>query len=224
MRSQPNWSAGRSTTRSGLLLAGSQLAPILVGVLTLCSSARMARCGAAEASLPDAARKGTPPTEAAVSSRAPGTLVVKSVRPRDTTSAEASYGLTREDLRRIQSLVSGGAVPLRVAIRDAVYGHRTARVRAIGTTARLAKMEGLKLARGRFLTTTDEARLNNVAVLSHAVARRLFDSADALGKNVRIGDGTDVGPRVLIERDTTVGEDCRLFNGAVLGTDPQDLK
>ena len=45
-----------------------------------------------------------------------------------------------------------------------------------------------------------------------------------VGPGVRIGDGTTVGPRVLIERDTIVGEDCTLANGAVLGTDPQDLK
>ena len=45
-----------------------------------------------------------------------------------------------------------------------------------------------------------------------------------VGPRVRVGDGTELGPRVLIERDTVVGEDCRLANGAVLGTDPQDLK
>ncbi|HSG10071.1 MAG TPA: acyl-ACP--UDP-N-acetylglucosamine O-acyltransferase [Longimicrobiales bacterium] len=45
-----------------------------------------------------------------------------------------------------------------------------------------------------------------------------------VGPGVEIGDGTEIGPRVLIERDTVLGEDCRIFNGAVLGTDPQDLK
>jgi UDP-N-acetylglucosamine acyltransferase len=45
-----------------------------------------------------------------------------------------------------------------------------------------------------------------------------------VGPRVQVGDGTEVGPRVLIERDTVLGEDCRLSNGAVLGTDPQDLK
>lgn len=45
-----------------------------------------------------------------------------------------------------------------------------------------------------------------------------------IGPGVEIGDGTEIGPRVLIERDTVVGEDCRIANGAVLGTDPQDLK
>jgi len=45
-----------------------------------------------------------------------------------------------------------------------------------------------------------------------------------VGPNVEVGDGTEIGPRVLLERDTQVGEDCRIANGAVLGTDPQDLK
>jgi UDP-N-acetylglucosamine acyltransferase len=45
-----------------------------------------------------------------------------------------------------------------------------------------------------------------------------------IGPGVRIGADTIVGPRVLIERDTSIGEGCRLANGAVLGTDPQDLK
>lgn len=45
-----------------------------------------------------------------------------------------------------------------------------------------------------------------------------------VGPGVQVGDGTEIGPRVLIARDTVVGEACRIFNGAVLGTDPQDLK
>ena len=45
-----------------------------------------------------------------------------------------------------------------------------------------------------------------------------------IGPHVRVGAGTHIGPHVLIERDTSVGESCRIFKGAVLGTDPQDLK
>jgi UDP-N-acetylglucosamine acyltransferase len=40
----------------------------------------------------------------------------------------------------------------------------------------------------------------------------------------RWGNGTIVGSHALIERDTTVGEDCVIHHGAVLGSDPQDLK
>lgn len=45
-----------------------------------------------------------------------------------------------------------------------------------------------------------------------------------IGPGVRVGAGTHVGPHALIERDTSVGESCRIAQGAVLGTDPQDLK
>lgn len=45
-----------------------------------------------------------------------------------------------------------------------------------------------------------------------------------LGPGVRIGAGTRIGPHVFIERDTTVGAECTIAKGAVLGTDPQDLK
>jgi UDP-N-acetylglucosamine acyltransferase len=45
-----------------------------------------------------------------------------------------------------------------------------------------------------------------------------------IGPQVRIGAGTEIGPGVLVERNTEIGEGCRIFQGAVLGTDPQDLK
>jgi len=45
-----------------------------------------------------------------------------------------------------------------------------------------------------------------------------------IGPRVVVGDRTVIGPRVLIEKDTILGEDCDVSNGAVLGTDPQDLK
>ncbi len=45
-----------------------------------------------------------------------------------------------------------------------------------------------------------------------------------VGPGVTIGANTTVGPRALIERDTELGRNCRIANGAVLGTDPQDLK
>lgn len=45
-----------------------------------------------------------------------------------------------------------------------------------------------------------------------------------IGPDVVVGDGTRIGPHVYIEKNTTVGSGCVLHNGAVLGTDPQDLK
>lgn len=45
-----------------------------------------------------------------------------------------------------------------------------------------------------------------------------------VGPGVVVGAGTSIGSNALIERDTIVGEDCVIAHGAVLGTDPQDLK
>ncbi|HEX7050076.1 MAG TPA: acyl-ACP--UDP-N-acetylglucosamine O-acyltransferase [Longimicrobiales bacterium] len=45
-----------------------------------------------------------------------------------------------------------------------------------------------------------------------------------IGPNVSVGDGTRIGPHALIERDTIIGAGCQIHKGAVLGTDPQDLK
>jgi UDP-N-acetylglucosamine acyltransferase len=45
-----------------------------------------------------------------------------------------------------------------------------------------------------------------------------------IGPGVSIGRGTRIGPHALVERDTAIGEECVIHNGAVLGTDPQDLK
>lgn len=59
------------------------------------------------------------------------------------------------------------------------------------------------------------------AELDHGV---VIEPHAIIGCGVRLGANTRVGPRVFIEKDTTIGSDCRLANGAVVGTDPQDLK
>jgi len=45
-----------------------------------------------------------------------------------------------------------------------------------------------------------------------------------IGEHVRIGARTVVGAHVVIDGWTDIGEDNQIFPGAVLGTEPQDLK
>ncbi len=45
-----------------------------------------------------------------------------------------------------------------------------------------------------------------------------------VGPNVTVGRGSTIGSMALVERNTTIGEDCTICHGAVVGTDPQDLK
>jgi UDP-N-acetylglucosamine acyltransferase len=43
-------------------------------------------------------------------------------------------------------------------------------------------------------------------------------------EHVEIGDNTKIGPNVLIRNYTSIGSDCEIFNGAVIGEVPMDLK
>jgi len=45
-----------------------------------------------------------------------------------------------------------------------------------------------------------------------------------IGPGVELGANVRVGAHAVIERDTRVGEGCRISHGAVVGSDPQDLK
>ncbi|KOR38204.1 UDP-N-acetylglucosamine acyltransferase [Planktothricoides sp. SR001] len=45
-----------------------------------------------------------------------------------------------------------------------------------------------------------------------------------IGKNVKIGKNTKIYSHVVIDGHTEIGEDNRIFPGAALGTEPQDLK
>jgi UDP-N-acetylglucosamine acyltransferase len=45
-----------------------------------------------------------------------------------------------------------------------------------------------------------------------------------VGPGVVVGAGTYIGSHALIERNTIIGAGCAIHHGAVLGTDPQDLK
>lgn len=42
--------------------------------------------------------------------------------------------------------------------------------------------------------------------------------------DVTIGDGTVIGPHVMIGQYTSIGKECRIFNGASVGLIPQDMK
>ncbi|MFQ5889895.1 MAG: acyl-ACP--UDP-N-acetylglucosamine O-acyltransferase [Gemmatimonadota bacterium] len=77
----------------------------------------------------------------------------------------------------------------------------------------------------RVETATD---LRHPTALIHPEAR-VSDSASIgpysiIGPDVQLGEGVRIDSHVLIERDTRIGPHSRVGKGAVLGTDPQDLK
>jgi UDP-N-acetylglucosamine acyltransferase len=72
-----------------------------------------------------------------------------------------------------------------------------------------------------------EARIHPTALIdpSAEIGRGVVVGPYAIvGPRVVVGAGTTIASHVLIERDTILGQDCQISQGAVLGTDPQDLK
>ena len=58
---------------------------------------------------------------------------------------------------------------------------------------------------------------------------KLADSVEVgpyaiIGPTVEIASSTSIGAHVVIEGRTSIGENCRIFTGAVIGSIPQDLK
>ena len=45
-----------------------------------------------------------------------------------------------------------------------------------------------------------------------------------IGEHVSVGAGTVIGAHVVIDGDTSIGEQNQIFTGAVIGSQPQDLK
>lgn len=45
-----------------------------------------------------------------------------------------------------------------------------------------------------------------------------------IGENVTIGAGTKVGAHAIIDGITTIGENCKIYPGASIGLEPQDLR
>jgi putative ABC transport system permease protein len=100
-----------------------------------------------------------------------------------------AYGLLRDDYDRILSNVPSirRAVPMREISREVRRGEFAIDAQLIGCSPDYFEINRLSIARGRPLTDADLKNLDNVAVLAHEVAARLFPIADPLGRTVQIG-------------------------------------
>jgi UDP-N-acetylglucosamine acyltransferase len=49
-------------------------------------------------------------------------------------------------------------------------------------------------------------------------------SFSSIAEHVEIGEGTWIGPNVTIMDYVKIGKNCKIFSGAVIGAEPQDLK
>ena len=79
------------------------------------------------------------------------------------------------------------AVPIYRQYIHLVAGNNNNRYgEVVGTTSAYAAIHNLELDQGRFLTENEIAQRSKSIVIGAAVAQRLFDGADAVGKSLRI--------------------------------------
>jgi UDP-N-acetylglucosamine acyltransferase len=77
------------------------------------------------------------------------------------------------------------------------------------------------------MTITTETAVHPSAVVDDAAELGegvVVGPFSIVGPGVTVGARTRIGAHTVIERDTDVGADCTIAHGAVLGSDPQDLK
>ncbi|MCE9607206.1 MAG: ABC transporter permease [Planctomycetia bacterium] len=137
-------------------------------------------------------------------------IIVRSIKPTAASSAGANsrvveYGLRRDDFDRLRAIPTVvGAVPLReLNQREARYIDRALDVRIVGCRTEYLELNHLQLDIGRFISSEDEATVENVCVLAAESARALFRYEDPLGKSIYLNNAFYVVVGVTEERSAT---------------------
>ncbi|MDC0278785.1 ABC transporter permease [bacterium] len=120
-------------------------------------------------------------------------IIIRSVEPQSSDNQSErvkSYGILRDDYRRMLSNIPSitRAVPIREVSRECLVAGRTAKVNLVGSTIDYKELNGLQVARGRWLSEQDGR--GNVIVLADQTAKRLFPTENPIGK--KIGVESDV--------------------------------
>ena len=123
-------------------------------------------------------------------------IIVRSEKPTSTASEidyrswEQDYGLTYDDLRRIQDTMTAvvSLTPLREFPQEARYGSQNLDARLVGVHPSYFEMNRIPLARGRFLEPSDLESRNNVCVIGQDVAKKIFRGRSPLGKSIQLGN------------------------------------
>jgi putative ABC transport system permease protein len=123
-------------------------------------------------------------------------IIIRSIKPPDDSAASGGgtrsrvlrYGLKWTDFDLIDKTIKAKdkAIPVREIHQEAHHLHLTLNVRLVGCTPDYLGVNHLQIARGRFLTDSDQQRRSNVAVIAYDTARELYGIEDPIGQSIRI--------------------------------------
>ncbi|MBI5386470.1 MAG: ABC transporter permease [Verrucomicrobia bacterium] len=122
-------------------------------------------------------------------------IIIRSVKPAEDAKqagvgrgSSLEYGLTYHDGARIQTTVPGvvRVLPVRIIRENVRFAQNSVACQVLGTLPFYMDIVGLEVARGRFLTETDERNHENVCVLTAGLAQRLFPYQDPLEQSIKV--------------------------------------
>jgi putative ABC transport system permease protein len=141
-------------------------------------------------------------------------IIVRSVKPSEEAQASSgrparvlNYGLKYDDFDRIVQTVPTiqKILPIREIRKEVRHIEKALDARVVGTTSDYADFQRLELARGRFLTESDNEHFENFAVLAAGTAAELFPFEDPILQSVKVGDAYYTVIGVMKERASSSG-------------------
>ena len=121
-------------------------------------------------------------------------IIIRSVKPPQDSSKTRStgpvvqYGLLRDDFERIRLNVPTieQMVPMRELRKESSFQAQSADTRIVGCTPEYFALNHLELDSGRLLRDADLDQVDNVCVIGHATAERIFEHLDPIGNALRV--------------------------------------
>ncbi len=141
-------------------------------------------------------------------------IIYRSVKPSDEAQAAGgrpsrilNYGLKYDDFERVINTVPTikKALPIREIKKEIRRLNKAVDGRVVGTTADYMDFNHLDMARGRFLSETDNRDYQNYVVLAAGTAATLFPFEDPVGKSIKIGSDYYTVIGVTAARQATAG-------------------
>ena len=123
-------------------------------------------------------------------------IILKSLKPTandkgsETSSSRVlEYGLTYDDVRRIQATIPGVTVvvPARVIREFTKKRNRRIESEIKGTVAWYPEMRNHKVSKGRFFTDLEVTAKSPVCVISQSVADEVFRMEEPVGSTLKVG-------------------------------------
>ena len=122
-------------------------------------------------------------------------IIVRSVKPTEETkdsgnADDFTYGVTTADWLRITTTIPTirSVTPMREFRKDVRYLDHKLEGRVVSVLPEYERMNGLKIAKGRFISALDNERYENFCVLGADTADTLFPVEDPIGRTVRIDE------------------------------------